>query len=415
MKGNHTFFRSTACPKIIYRAFGFRQYQCLRTTTGNGIVTLHLLQQPKHDRCSQCQSTNVIRHGAEERTIRTVPIGGKPVDLLLPVPRLGCHDCGLVRQAAIGFARPFRRFTHAFERYALGLLAHMTIQAVADHLQVGWDSIKDLFKSRLKSRFGRPKLKKLKRLAIDEISIGHGHRYLTVVLDLDSGAVVFIGQGKGADALIPFWKRLKAAHARIEAIATDMSPAYIAAVRENLPRAIHVFDHFHVVKLFNDRLSDFRRELQREAEGPLGKKVLKGTRWLILKNPENLDETKGERTRLEEALRINQPLATAYYMKEEFRHFREQESLAAARRFLDDWCRRAEASTLSVLIKMASTFRMHRKGLLNYHRCPISTGPLEGVNNKIKTLQRQAYGYRDQEFFQLRIYSIHLATYALVG
>jgi len=379
------------------------------------MVSLHLLQAPKHDRCSHCQSANVIRHGAEERVFRTVPIGGKPVELRLPVPRLGCRDCGLVRQAAIRFAQPFRRFTHAFERYALGLLAHMTIQAVAEHLQVGWDSIKDLFKRNLKARFGKPKLKKLKRLAIDEISIGHGHRYLTVVLDLDSGAVVFIGQGKGADALIPFWKRLKAAHARIEAIATDMSPAYISAIHENLPRAIHVFDHFHVVKLFNDRLSDFRRELQREAEGPLGKKVLKGTRWLILKNPENLDEAKGEHTRLEEALRINQPLATAYYMKEEFRHFWEQESLAEATRFLDDWCRRAEASKLSVLQKMASTFRMHRTGLLNYHRCPISTGPLEGVNNKIKTLQRQAYGYRDQEFFQLRIYSIHLATYALVG
>jgi len=243
-------------------------------------VTLHLLQHSKHDRCSQCQATHLIRHEDEERTIRTVPIGGKPVDLRLPVLRLGCHDCGSIRQAAIRFARPFRRFTHAFERYALGLLAHMTIQAVAEHLQVGWDSIKDLFKRRRKVRFGRPKLKKLKRLAIDEISIGHGHRYLTVVLDLDSGAVVFIGQGKGADALIPFWKRLKAAHAKIQAIATDMSPAYILAVSENLPKAIHVFDHFHVVKLFNDRLSDFRRELQREAEGPLGKKVLKGTRWL---------------------------------------------------------------------------------------------------------------------------------------
>jgi len=333
----------------------------------------------------------------------------------LPVPRLGCRNCGRVRQAAIQFARPFRRFSHAFERYALSLLSHMTIQAVADHLRVGWDSIKALFKRHLKTRFGQPKLKKLKRLAIDEISIGHGHKYLTVVLDLDTGAVVFIGQGKGADALIPFWKRLNAAHAKIEAVATDMSAAYILAVRENLPKAIHVFDHFHVVKLFNDRLSDFRRELQREAEGPLGKKVLKGTRWLILKNPENLNEDKGERTRLEEALRINQPLATAYYMKEEFRHFWEQENLEAATLFLDDWCRRAEASTLSVLKKMASTFQMHRQGLLNYHRCPISTGPLEGLNNKIKTLQRQAYGYRDQEFFQLRIYSIHLAKYVLLG
>jgi len=400
---------------ILYRALGFRQYQCQRTTLDDGVVTIHLQQNPKHDRCSHGQSANVIRHGAEERTVRTVPIGGKPVELRLPVPRLGCRDCGLVRRAAIRFARPFRRFTHAFERYALGLLSHMTIQAVADHLRVGWDSIKALFKRHLQARFAQPKRKKLKRLAIDEISVGHGHRHLTVVLDLATGAVVFIGEGNGADALIPFWKRLKAAHARIEAVATDMSPADIAAVRDNLPRAIHVFDHFHVVKLFNDRLSDFRRELHREAEGPLGKTILKGARWLILKNPENLDEAKGERTRLEEALRINQPLATAYYMKEEFRHFWEQESLAEATRFLDDWGRRAEASTLSVLRKMASTFQMHRTGLLNYHRCPISTGPLEGVNNKIKTLQRQAYGDRDQEFFQLRIYSIHLAKYVLLG
>lgn len=400
---------------LLYRAFGFRQYRCLRTTADGGALTLHLAQDPEHDRCSHCQSPDVVRHGAEDRTIRTVPIGGKPVELRLPVPRLGCRTCGRVRQAAIRFAAPFRRFSHAFERYALSLLAHMTIRAVAEHLRVGWDSIKALFKRRLQARFGRPKLKRLKRLAVDEISIGHGHRYLTVVLDLVSGAVVFIGEGKGADALIPFWKRLKAAHAKIEAVATDMSPAYIMAVRENLPKALHVFDHFHVVKLFNDRLSDFRRELQREAEGPLGKTVLKGTRWLILKNPENLDEAKGERARLEEALRINRPLATAYYMKEEFRHFWDQPDVAAAARFLDDWCRRAEASTLSVLTKMAGTFRMHRTGLLNYHRCPISTGPLEGVNNKIKTLQRQAYGYRDQEFFRLRIYSIHLAKYELLG
>ena len=180
---------------LLYRALGFRQYRCQGTTTDDGVLTLRLVQDPKHDRCSRCQSPDVIRHGAEERTVRTVPIGGKPVALRLPVPRLGCRKCGCIRQAAIRFARPFRRFTHAFERYALGLLAHMTIQAVADHLQVGWDSIKDLFKRHLQvgwdsikdlfkrhlhARFGQPKLKKLKRLAIDEISIGHGHRYLTV-------------------------------------------------------------------------------------------------------------------------------------------------------------------------------------------------------------------------------------------
>jgi len=400
---------------LLYRAFGIRGYQVVHTTQDDGVLTLHLRQDSSHDRCSHCQSANVIRHGAEERTFDTVPLGSKPVRLHLPVPRLGCRDCGVVRQAAVRFAAPFRRYTHAFERYALSLLRHMTIQAVAQHLQVGWDRIKALFKRRLQARFGAPKLKRVKRIAIDEISVGHGHRYLTVVLDLATGAVLFIGRGKGADALIPFWKRLKAAHAKVEAVATDLSPAYLFAVRENLPKAIHVCDHFHVVKLFNDRLAEFRRELQREAEGPLGKTVLKGTRWLILKNPENLDDTRDERRRLDEALRINQPLATAYYMKEEFRHFWEQETPTAARGFLDDWCRRAEASKLSVLVQMAKTFTLHRERLLNYHRCPISTGPLEGVNNKIKTLQRQAYGFRDEEFFHLRIYSLHLLKYELLG
>ena len=153
---------------LLYRAFGFRQYQCVRTTTEDGVILFHLEQDAKHDRCSHCQSPDVIRHGAEERTIRTVPIGSQSVAFRLPVPRLGCRNCGLVRQAAIAFAKPHRRFSHAFERYALKPLSYMTIQAVADHLQVGWDSIKDLFKRYLKIHFAEPKLKKLKRLAIDE-------------------------------------------------------------------------------------------------------------------------------------------------------------------------------------------------------------------------------------------------------
>src|SRR5262249_31825244 len=98
-----------------------------------------------------------------------------------------------------------------------------------------------------------------------------------------------------------FWKRLRPSRAKIKAVATDMSVAYIVAVREHLPRAVHVFDHFHVIKLFNDKLSDFRRELYREATERMHKDVLKGTRWLLLKNPENLDPTRNERERLEEA------------------------------------------------------------------------------------------------------------------
>ena len=119
-----------------------------------------------------------------------------------------------MRQVDIAFADPRRSYTSAFERYALELSRHMTIQDVAPHLEVSWDMVKDIQKRDLHARFAKPKLKHLKHIAIDEISIGQGHRYLTVVLDLDSGAVVFVGDGKGADALEPFWKRLRPAGPR---------------------------------------------------------------------------------------------------------------------------------------------------------------------------------------------------------
>ncbi|MQA91103.1 MAG: hypothetical protein GEU90_12845 [Gemmatimonas sp.] len=121
---------------------------------------------------------------------------------------------GAVRQAEVSFAEGQHGYTKRFARYGVELASHMTIEDVAEHLGVSWNLVKGLLKETLRRRFGRPRLKELRRLAIDEISIGRGHRYLTVVLDLDRGAVVFIGEGKGAEALDPFWKRLRSARAR---------------------------------------------------------------------------------------------------------------------------------------------------------------------------------------------------------
>src|SRR3954454_18554133 len=132
----------------------------------------------------------------------------------------------------------------------------MTIHDVGKHLGVVWDMIKEIQRRDLSRCFRKPKLKHLRHLAIDEIAVAKGHRYLTVVLDLDSGAVVFVGDGKGADALKPFWKRLRPSKAKIRAVAMDMSGGYRAAVAANLPAAKIVFDHFHVIKLFNEKLSD---------------------------------------------------------------------------------------------------------------------------------------------------------------
>lgn len=400
---------------LLYHAWGVRGYQETAIGFDGSAVRFRIEHDDDKLRCSHCGSARVAKSGVVPRTFRSLPIGSKPVLIDLSVQRLCCADCGKTRQAKIGFAEEGRGFTRSFERYALELSRHATIQAVARHLGVSWDTIKEIQRRRLLTGYAKPKLKHLEHIAIDEICVGKGHRYLTVVLDLDSGAVVHVGDGKGGDSLHKFWKRLRGSHARIKAVATDMSAAYTAAVRDRLPKAIHVFDRFHVVKLFNEKLSLLRQAMQREAEGPLAKKVLKGTRWLLLKNPENLDDERDERKRLEKALALNKPLAAAYYMKEDLRQIWDQKDKRAANVFVDDWIARAQASGIRMLQKFAVTLAEHRRGILAYYDCPITTGPLEGTNNKIKTMQRQAYGFRDADFFKLKIYALHESTYALVG
>jgi transposase len=400
---------------LLYHAFGIRGYHYTRTDFEGGRVTFRIRRDASTCRCSACGSADVVHRGEVRRTFRSLPIGLKPTFLALSIPRVECRRCGVVRQVEVGFADPRRTYTRAFERYALELGRRMTIRDVAGLLGVGWDLIKDVLKRNLARRFARPKLKHLRRIAVDEFAVARGHRYMTVVLDLDSGAIVFVGDGKAGSALKPFWKRLRPSGAKIEAVAMDLSAAYRKAVRENLPKAVIVFDHFHVAKLFNDKLTELRRDLHREAAGPLQRRVLKGTRWLILKDPANLDEAKDEKRRLKEALKLNESLAAAYYMKEELRWFWRQPGKTFATIFLDGWLRRAAASGIKALQQMAKTLALHRSGLLAYYDAWITSGPLEGTNNKIKTLKRVAYGYRDHEFFKLKLLALHETRYELIG
>ncbi len=222
---------------LLYHTCGIRGYEYRSTEFVCGTTFVHIGQAREKLRCPQCGREEVSARGSNQRVFRSVPIGSKPVSIVLDVARVYCPKCDATRQVQVGFADEYRRHTRAFARYAVELTGMATIQDVANHLCVGWDLIKELKKSDLARRYRKPKLRRLKHLAVDEICIGRGRRFRTLVLDLDTGAIVFVGQGKGADALKPFWKRLQASRARIQAVAADLSRAYTKAVRENLPRA----------------------------------------------------------------------------------------------------------------------------------------------------------------------------------
>ena len=399
----------------LYHGFALIGYRTVATHFEGRKIILEI-ESNKSLQCPVCNGTNVIRRGSSSRDFQAPPIGHKKVVIRWAVPRIECRDCDIVRQVKVTFAPLHKRYIKRLEQYVLFLLHAATIQDVAAIVGLSWDVVKGIQKRFLRRRFRLPRLKGVRRIAIDEISIRKGHRYLTVVLDLDSGKVIFVGDGKGAKALKPFWRRVKRCRqCKIRAVAIDMSPAYMSAVRVHLPKANLVFDRFHIVKLCNEMLTKLRRALYHEVTEMMHKKVLKGTRWLLLKNPKNLDMSRNESHRLNEALELNRPLATAYYMKEELRQFWEQQDKVSAEAFLADWICRAEASGIRMLKKFAQTVAAHRIGILAWYNDKISTGPLEGTNNKIKTMKRQAYGYRDIEFFKLKIMALHESKYAFVG
>jgi len=303
-------------------------------------------------------------------------------------------------------------YTEKLATYADVLSRVMTIRDAAEVSGLSWDTVKDIVKDRLKKDYGHIPCRHLKNLSIDEIYVGKRKKYYTLVLDLESGRIVWVSRGRGKAALQGFWRRLRKCKAKIQAVCMDMSGAYWAAVLEALPKVKVVFDRFHIIKLMNEKLDVLRRDLVREAEGPL-KMAIKGTRYLLLTRMDNLNDD--QLPKLEKALQLNEPLSLGWYLKEELSLLWQQSSYKAMEGFLRQWCKRAIDTGIKQLGQMANTLLTHWTGVLNWWVHPLNNGKMEGTNNKVKTLTRQAYGYRDEDFFILKLLGLHESRYKLVG
>lgn len=399
---------------FLYHAFGVREQICSRVRYEDNQIVLNVQTRSDKLCCSVCKSKNYIRSGSLIRHIRGVPIGSKPVIIATKVQRLACKDCGSIRQERIHFVTGKRAYSNKLARLVVELSRIGTIKDVANHLHLSWDTVKDIQKRYLYRYYNNPDISDVRHIGIDEFAVAKGHVYKTIVADLATGRVIYIGDGKGSNALDGFWKKVKKAGVCIEAVATDLSPAFISAVMTNLPKATLVFDHFHVVKLMNDALDEIRRSLVREEKDLNKRNVIKGTRWLLLCNGKDIFDA-NFKTRLDNALKLNEPLMKAYYLKESLREIWTQISKEQAVAVLEKWIEQAYQAKIPKLTRFANTLKAHKWGILAWYDYRISTGKLEGINNKIKTMKRQAYGYRDQEFFELKILALHHKNYAFIG
>jgi transposase len=378
------------------------------TTGPDGVVHSQITFEPDPRRrpvCSGCGRKTRAVHSTSVRRVLDLSLAGARTELLVPRRKLRCRRCG-VRSEQHEFLAPYRRITTRLERAVADLCRVLPVKHVAAHFGLAWHTVKEIDKRRLVREVGTPSYEGLRFLAVDEVAVHKGHTYMTTVLDLETGRMVWIGRDRTKATLLSFFEELSAEErSTIEAVATDMASGYREAIKEACPQAALVYDMFHAVAKFSreviDRVRVDESKKQDRAGNEAGRQLIKGSRYLLLKNEKNLSGK--QRERLDLLLEANENLNLVYVLKDQLKRIWTYAGPGWARRALEDWCAMAEASGLSPLKTFARNLRRHAEGIINHCRYPIHTGRLEGVNNKIKVIKRMAYGFRDDDYFILKI------------
>lgn len=348
--------------------------------------------------CSRCHSVCLSIHSYTERSVRDMNVFDFMTTITFCYRKVRCDKCGIVVED-INMLEPGMRITKRLADYIVVLCHFMTITDVSKHVGLGWNTVKEVHKQHLLDRFSNEDFGKPRIIAVDEIALKKGHNYLTVVINWETRRILYVGNGRKTDALKKFYGMLtKAQRAGIEAVAMDMWKPYIKATRKCLPNAAIVYDQFHVVKTFGTvidkiRISEYARATDEE------RAVMKGTKYILLKNSENLFED--ERARLQELVAINKNITTTMILKDQLKKLWDCQHPEEARKTLEDWCDLAITSGIKQLKSFVKMLKDHAYGILTHCKYRIHTSLIEGINNKIKLIKRKAYGFNDIEYFIL--------------
>lgn len=367
--------------------------------------SLLLRLQPRADRrprCSGCGQPCSRVHDTTLRRVRERDLFDRRVWLDVPVRRVSCAQCG-VRVEWVTWLAGRRALTVAMVRYVEALARLLPVRQVAELLGLHWDTVKAIDQQRLHREVVEPDRTRLRRLIMDEFALYKGHRYATVVACADTQQVLWVGEGRSREAIRPFFTWLGEACEHIEAVAMDMNTAMDLEVQAHCPNAAVIYDLFHVVAKFGREVIDRVRVDQANrlrADKP-ARKAIKQSRWLLLRNRDNL--TDAQAVTLNDLLAANQPLFTTYLLKEQLKALWYAPSPHTAKRRWNQWFRMAMDSGLAPVIAFARKLEKYVHGIIASARHRLNTSVLEGMNNRIKVIKRMAYGYRDSNYFFLKI------------
>lgn len=352
--------------------------------------------------CVECGDVMDKHYDCRERWVQDLPAWGAVTMLLVHLRRGICSRCG-VRTERVAWLSPYARVTKRLAHSVAQLCEVMTIRHVARYFGLLWDTVKRIHKAYLIKALGEADLREVEVIAMDEFALRKGHRYATVIADARTQRVLWVGHGRSQEAIRPFFELLGAqGRNRIKAAVMDMWKPYEAEFRAQCPQGEIVYDRFHLLSKFGrDVVDRVRADEVKLLEGD-ERKVIKGSKWLLLRNKENL-QNNGQRIRLKELLTLNKRLAAVYILKEDLKHLWAYKYMGAAIRFWEQWRNQAMRSRIKPLKDFARKLDKKFQGILAHCLFPFNTGFLEGMNNKIKVMKRMAYGFRDDEYFFLKI------------
>jgi transposase len=371
----------------------------------DGSLLIELGEDPKREAtCGACGEPCALVHERSWRRVRERDWFDRRVWLRVPMRRMDCHHCGARATERIGWLNRHARLTERLRSWVEALTELLPIAHVAKLTGLHWHTIKEIDKARLQRKFGAFEGRSVRRLVMDEFALHKGHRYATVVMDAQTMRVLWVGEGNSREAIRPFFELLgEEGCRRIEAVAMDMNTAFDLEVRQHCPQAEVVYDLFHVVARFGREVVDRVRVDQANAlkEQPVARQVIKRSRWLLLRNRNNLSTEQS--VKLDELLAANAPLALVYLLKTALKEIWFAPSVRDGFRQWRSWYRMAIESGLPAVILFARRLRKYLRGILASAIYPMNSSILEGVNNRIKVIKRMAYGFRDSAYFFLKI------------
>ncbi len=391
-----------------HKSFVYDKVRMIEKAKGNHVLEIGLkARSNSRPICSGCHRAGPTYDRLPERLFLFVPLWQIQVYFVYAMRRVNCAHCGKVIVEEVPWAVGKGRLTKACQWFLARWAQRMSWQEVARAFHTTWDHVHSSVQYAVQWGLVHRVTEGVKTIGVDEIQYARGHQYLTLVYQIDKGCkrLLWIGKEHTADCLRGFFQLMGEPFAHgLKFVCSDMWRAYLEVIAEQAPQAVHVLDRFHIMKLMNKAIDEVRREEVKRLKQDGYEPILKNSRWCLLKRLENM--TKKQTVKLTELMRYNLQSMRAKLSRDDFQRFWDYESVGWAAKFLEEWCSRTMRSKIEPMKKVARTLRSHKELLLNWFRADgeLSSGVVEGFNNKAKLAMRKAYGFRTYEAIQHALY-----------